>query len=205
MCFTSLLKSQVHLSFHHLLERKYKNKITCYCKSRPQLAEYQQKRWSSRKKSVQWSCRRLGNEVQGKHTRPRGETHSTSKKGAAVMDGSLLCGLGQRWSANSRIHYSMEAISLRTRKLQEIYASMFETREKNSNFKELSPQNLKYQNMPHPCCWWSQKCPHKTNFWNECFQQILLLRGIKDYLLLIRFPACKQDGLKPRRNNSNAG
>lgn len=73
------------------------------------------------------------------------------------------------------------------------------------NFKELSPQKLKYQNTPHSFCWWSQKCPHKTNFRNECFQPISLWCGIKDYLLLIRFPVCKQDGLKPRRNNSNAG
>lgn len=80
------------------------------------------------------------------------DTHSTSMKGAAVLGGSLLCGLGQRWSANSRICYSMEDISLRTRKLQEIYASKFETREKTPNFKELSPQKLKYQNTPHSCC-----------------------------------------------------
>lgn len=94
------------------------------------------------KKSVRWSCRWLGNEVQGKHTLPRGETHSTSKKGEAVMGDSLLSGLGQRWSANSRICYSMEAISLRTRKLQEIYASKFETRGKKSQISRNFPLKI---------------------------------------------------------------
>lgn len=41
------------------------------------------------KKSVRWSCGWLSNEVQAKHTRLRGETHSTSKKGAAGMGRQL--------------------------------------------------------------------------------------------------------------------
>lgn len=187
MCSTWMLKNKVHLHYSLLAEKEIQEwKNTQYSPMS------EQKRWLSRKKIFPSPAGGLNYWLENKSIDLRRETHSTSdeEERSCVVHFSLPCVLDQHWGAIPEYTETP-----RTCKTQEIYAIKLRTRKKTPKLQGLFLSKMEISEHAHPCCWWSQKCPHKKNFQNECFQRILFSGGIKDHLFLIRFPVYRQESM----------